>query len=57
MVKLKWTEVVFLFFSVICRPQSGQEEKSLVCSTAITTGKQVSGDVHHVTVLLKIHMP
>lgn len=57
MVKLKWTEVVFLFFSVICRPQSGQEEKSLICSTAITTGKQVSGDVHHVTVLLKIHMP
>lgn len=57
MVKLKWAEVVFFFFSVVCRPQSGQEEKSLVCSAAITTGKQVSGDVHRVTVLLKIHMP
>lgn len=57
MVKLEWSEVVFFFSSVICRPQTGQEEKSLACSTAITTGKQVSGDVHRVTVLLKIHVP
>lgn len=45
------------FLSAICRLQSGQEDKSLFCSIVMTNKKQVWGDVQHVTVLLKIHMP
>lgn len=57
MVKLDWGELVAFFLVVICRLQSGQEEKSLFCSIAIINRKQVSRDVQHVIVLLKIHMP
>lgn len=59
MVKLEWSElVVFFFFAVICRLQSGQEEKSLFCSIVGSINrKQASKDVQHVIVLLKIHMP
>lgn len=57
MVKLEQSELVVSFLAVICRLRSGQEEKSLLCSTVIIHRKQVSGDVQHVIVLLKIHMP
>lgn len=57
MVKLEWSELVVFFFAVICRLQSGQEEKSLFCSIVTINRKQASKDVQHVIVLLKIHMP
>lgn len=57
MVKLDQSELVVSFLAVICRLRSGQEEKSLLCSTVIIHRKQVSRDVQHVIVLLKIHMP
>lgn len=57
MVKLEWGKLVVFFLAVICRLQSGQEEKSFFCSIVIINRKQVSRDVRHVIVLLKIHMP